>query len=163
MIDKLLGAIQNNEKLSEILKLVKSIGIYNSIKAIMRHPMFGGIVKNKVSELYKALVNKYEITAHSLKIVKTDDGYKVIATITIPDPKLRKDFLERLRDTIKNILTAKELTIVQPFMNEFQIRNISAKENESREEVTISLFGNEKLYGLIKEIGGDFVEEVEES
>ena len=159
MLDKIFKIDPN--KLSEILELIKKIGIYTALKNILKQPMFRNAIKSKLSEISKSIISKYEITAYNINIKKTNEGCKVIVRLSIPDPELKKEFLDRLHDTVKKILTAKEISIVQPFMNEFKIKNISAK--ESGEEVIVSFTGNEKLYDLIKDVGGDLVEESEES
>jgi len=159
VLDKIFKIDPN--KLSEILELIKKIGIYTALKNILKQPMFRNAIKSKLSEIGKSIISKYEITAYNISIKKTNEGCKVIVRLSIPDPELRKEFLDRLHDTVKKILTAKEISIVQPFMNEFKIKNISAK--ESGEEVIVSFTGNEKLYDLIKDVGGDLVEESEES
>ena len=147
------------DKLSKIFELIKQVGIYESFKAMMKNPLFKNAVKQKLSELYNSLVSKYDIEAHSVEIHETDGGCSIVVTVTIPDPDLRKEFLDNLHNAVKNLFSS-NISLIPPFIKEFEIKNISAKERG--EVVVISFTGNENLYGLLKEIGGDFVEESKE-
>ncbi|MHC1624730.1 MAG: hypothetical protein ACXQS2_01855 [Methermicoccaceae archaeon] len=150
-IDRLKGMFNiDSESLARVFKLVKQIGIYESVKVLMKQPFFRNAVKSKLEELHTALVNKYNITSESIIHVEEGDKVKVVAELEIADPELRKEFQDRLRDLVRNIFGG-EYGLVPEFVKEFEIESISCKERGDK--VFVYVVGGKKLIELLK-VGG---------
>jgi len=152
-IDKLRGAINiNQETLAKIVNLIKQVGIYESFKALMKQEFFRNAVKKKLSELYQALVDKYDIVAHNLRETTTEDRKcRLTVEITIPDRELRKEFVDRLRKTVKQVFES-DFSLIPSLLREFEIEGVSCK--EEGENVYVVVVGNEKLSEVVLNLKG---------
>jgi len=161
-LDKLKEVINvDQETLSRIVNLIKQVGLYESFKALMKQEFFRNAVKKKLSELYQALVDKYDIVAHNLRETIEDGKCRLTVEVTIPDKDLRKEFVNRLRNTVKQVFES-NFSLIPPLLKEFEIEGVSCK--EEGENVYVVVVGNEKLSEVVLNLkGGGYGKEGGES
>jgi len=155
-VSRIKEALANKETISRVFEVVKQVGIYESLKAIMKNPMFRDAIRAKLLEMGDLAVKKYGITSVRYRAENSENRYAIVAEIEIPDENARKEFMERLNETVKNLYDPK-FSIVAHFHKEFEIGKISCKERDGR--VFVRIEGNEKLKELLEELGGVVVEE----
>ena len=135
----------------KIFKLVKQIGLYESIKAILSRVPFRGMIVNKLKDMSDQIIQTYQIQAHSFNVRVDGDLCYLTVELHIPDSEKRKLLRDRLHNTVKNSL---EQTSISPlFIEEFNIKDITCEEIGDKLKVVV--VGNKRLGELIKSLGGD--------
>lgn len=155
-VGRIKEALANKETISRVFEAIKQVGIYESMKAIMSNPMFRDAIRTKILEMGDLAVQKYGITSVKYKMKRNGERCVIIAEIEIPDEILRKEFIERMNETVKSLYDPK-FSIVAHFHKEFEIGKISCKEKNGK--VVVSVEGNERLKELLEDVGGVVVEE----
>lgn len=151
-----LKEVFSRDTLAKVIEVVKQVGIYESMKAILKQPQFREAIKKKFEEMGALAVDKYGITDHKMKVSVENGKCILTAEIEIPDEEARKEFIENLNKTVKSLYDPK-FSIMKLFHKEFEIESISCKERDGK--VVVRVVANERLKDLLVDVGGGLIEE----
>ena len=138
--------------LPKVLEYIKEIGVDEFVELIPKTQVFKQMLMDKMGDLSKKMVEKYNIEDYDYVIESENEKTKIEVTLVIRDESKAKEFMDKLKSTV---VESVKLPLVKSFIKKYDVK-VNCRKVDTGVEVVVT--GNSRLKEFVEGIlGGDVI------